>query len=144
LNILALLVSLVRFCYRGRNVTNEATIVADRPDYAAMVQEVEAYTAQVVPRFHGEARDDVQLLFDGIQSGLEVVDGAARRINGGEPKALDSCLFSFRDTIAGLQHYEIEEKIINRLEEMTSDLNAWAGELRARGHAPRGPASAPL
>jgi hypothetical protein len=109
-----------------------------------MAQEVEALAAPVVPRFHGEARDDVQLLFDGAQSALEVLDLCARRINGGEHKALASCLSSVRDTISELKHYEIDEATIKRFEEIHSELNAWAGELRAEGHFPSGPGSPPV
>ena len=144
MNILGYLASLMYFRYFSRNTTNAATPVINRPWYRALAQEVEAMAAQIVPRFHGEARDDVQLLFDGAQSGLEVVDITARRINGGEHEALAACLASFEDTISELHHYEVDKKIISRFQEIHSDLNAWAGELRARGHAPSGPASPPV
>jgi hypothetical protein len=119
-------------------------IVVERPDYAGLAREVEAMSAQVIPCFQGEAREEVDLIFKEFQAILEAADLTARRVRGAELDAVEQCEYSARAAIPDLKHYEVDEVIIQRFEEIRSDLNAWAGELRARGHAPSGPASPPL
>lgn len=137
------LASLCSFFYRSNRTTSPAICVVDRPDYGAFAQEVEAQASRVLPRFHGEAYDELKLIFDTLKLGLEIVDVSSRRINGGEPNALAMCVGFFMQDMPELRHYEIAQAILTRLEAMQSDLNAWAGELRARGQLPSGPAVSP-
>ena len=118
--------------------------MSERPDYLAMAQEVKAMAAQVVPRYHGEARDEVALIFEDIQSSLELADTIARRVRGAEIDGVTMTETDFRSAIPNLKHYEVDPAVIQRFEEMRSAINAWKGELRARGQAPSGPASPPL
>lgn len=144
MSIWVLLASWVCFCYCGKDTSTEAVIMVGRPDYAVLAQEVEALGAKEMPRFHGEALEEVDILFKNFQLGLEEVLTFSRLVNGGEIHALTGCMVSARDAISNLRHYEIDEATIKRFEEIHSELNAWAGELRARGHFPSGPASPPL
>lgn len=107
--------------------------MVDRPPYAAFATEVEEVAKRIVPLFHGEAHEEIQLIFGELQSGLRVLDISSRRINGGEYKFLAAFLSCFHDDIPELQHYEIDPQVISRLEAMQSELNAWKGELQARG-----------
>lgn len=85
------------------------------------------------PLFHGEAREEIQLIFEELQIYLRVLDLSFRRIKGGEPPYLAICLTCFNDDIPELRHYEVDPQVIARLEDMQSGLNAWKGELQARG-----------
>jgi len=111
--------------YLSGDAIDEAGIVVERPDYAGLAREVD-------------------LVFKEFQAILEAADLTARRVHGAEGDAVDQCVYSARAAIPDLKHYEVDEAIIQRFEEIRSDLKAWAGELRARGHAPSGPASPPL
>jgi hypothetical protein len=109
-----------------------------------MAREVEAVGGDMVLRFHGEAREEVDLIFKELQADLELTDIIARRVNGEELPRVRECVKTIEFSLPAMKHYEIDKAVIERIEEMRSDLNAWAGELRARGQAPSGPASAPL
>src|SRR5262245_10311848 len=115
--------------------------MAEKPDYLAMAQEVQAMATQVVSRYHGEAREEVDLIFKDMQSSLELADTIARRVRDAEIDGVTMTETDFRSAIPDLKHYEVDPAVIQRVEEMHSTINAWKGELRAQGQAPSGPAS---
>jgi hypothetical protein len=134
----------MHLCYLGRNAIDEAEIVVKRPDYLAMAQEMTGLAEQVLPRFYGEAQEEIRLLFEVCQESFELANTVAHRVRGAEIDGVVLCLGPLEDAIRDLKRYEIKPEVIQLFEEMYSDLNAWKGELRARGQAPSGPASPPL
>lgn len=122
--------------------------MVDRPDYAAMAQEVEALAAQVVPRFHGEALEDIEIIFKEFAAVLDLTNTILVRAPKSEQWCVVRCIYSAQNALPDLRHYDIDPAVIQRFETMASDLNAWSGELRARGFirdaGPPGPAPEPI
>jgi hypothetical protein len=143
LNLLGLLASRWHFCYFGGNTTAEAEML-ERPDYAALAQEVKALGAQTLSSFHGEAREEVDYIFKGFRAALELTDTVRRRVPDKELTCVRSCIGAAQEAIPDLKHYEVNNAVVKRFEEMQSELNAWAGELRARGQVASGPACPPI
>lgn len=116
----------------------------ERPNYIELAQEVKALAATTLPRFHGEAREEVDYIFKDFWSALELTDTVWRRVPSRELTCVRSCVGAAHTAIPDLKHYEIDNAVVQRFEEIGSELNAWAGELRARGQTPHGPASPPV
>jgi hypothetical protein len=116
--------------------------VTTQLDFSAMLQDVEAYASTVLPRFVGEALEEVGPIFEALQANLRLSSTVVRRWPDKTEERVWSVLRELSEAIPDLQQdYGVEDT--GPLEKIEQDLRTWLQEQNPN-RPPGGPAPAPI
>jgi hypothetical protein len=111
----------------------------ERPDYDAWAKEVQGYADSLLPHFVGEAREEVQAIFDDMHSEMAFTDVLARHKSAREYHHVRAfAMMCDDDTLSVLRDYGIDETIVARLEDMGCKAARWAQTLQRQRGVSRG------
>jgi hypothetical protein len=103
----------------------------ERPNYDAWAKEVQGYADILLQHFVGEAREEVQSIFDDMYSEMAFMDVLARYKLAREFDHVRAfAMMCDGDTLSVLREYGIDETIVVRLKAMGCEAARWAQTLQ--------------
>lgn len=115
-------------------------LVTTQLDFSVMLQDVEAYASTVLPRYIGEALEEVEPIFGALQAKLRLSATVVRRWPDKTEERAWAILRELSEAIPDLQSYGVEDT--RPLEKIEQDLRTWLQE-QNRNRPPGGPAPSP-
>jgi hypothetical protein len=115
--------------------------MATPPNFPALLQDVEAYASTVLPRFVGEALEEVEPIFAALKADLSLSATIVRRWPVKTLERAHSALREVSEAIPDLRDYGVEDT--GPLEQIEQQLRTWIEE-QERHRPPGGPAPAPI